>query len=61
MHCTALLALLDDAAFRDFDLLGLSEETVQDYKQLVEALTTRFSPSIPASTAMDFEPAGARG
>ena len=27
----ALLALLDDAAFRAFDLLGLPEETVKDY------------------------------
>ena len=37
--CDALLALLDDAAFRAFDLLGLSEMTSQDYKLLVEALT----------------------
>ena len=27
--CDALLALLDDAAFRAFDLLSLSEETSQ--------------------------------
>lgn len=41
----ALLALLDDAAFRAFDLLGLPEETVKDYKQLVDALKEkRFAP-----------------
>ena len=40
----ALLALLDDAAFRAFDLLGLEEETAKDYKQLVEALRKRFAP-----------------
>ena len=40
----ALLALLDDAAFRAFDLLGLPEETVKDYKQLVDALKKRFAP-----------------
>jgi len=44
-QCDALLALLDDAAFRAFDLLGLSEETSRDYKLLVEALTKRFSSS----------------
>ena len=40
----ALLALLDDAAFRAFDLLGLEEATAKDYKQLVEALRKRFAP-----------------
>ena len=30
----ALLSLLDDSAFRAFDLLGLTEEQVRDYKQL---------------------------
>jgi len=40
----ALLALLDDAAFRAFDLLGLDDATVKDYKQLVEALLKRFAP-----------------
>ena len=44
--CDALLAVLDDAAFRAFDLLGLSEETSQDYKLLVEALTKWFSSSM---------------
>ena len=43
--CEALLALLDNAAFRAFDLLGLLEETSQDYKLLVEALTKQFSSS----------------
>lgn len=43
--CNALLALLDDAAFRAYDLLALTDEQSQDYKQLVEALTKRFSPS----------------
>ena len=43
--CDALLTLLDDAAFRAFDLLGLSEETSKDYKLLVETLTKRFSSS----------------
>ena len=40
----ALLALLDDAAFRAFDLLGLPEETVKDYKRLVDTLKKRFVP-----------------
>ena len=44
--CDPLLALLDDAAFQAFDLLGLPEETSQDYKLLVEALTKRFSSSM---------------
>ena len=35
----ALLALLDDAAFCAFDLLGLTEDVRADYKQLVEALS----------------------
>ena len=39
----ALLALLDDAAFRAFDLLGLTEDVRADYKQLVEALSRRFA------------------
>ncbi len=41
--CDSLLALLDDAAFRAFDLLRLSEEDVKDYKKLVAALTRRFA------------------
>ena len=36
----ALLALLDDAAFRAYDLLGLDGEVVRDFKQLSEALST---------------------
>ena len=40
----ALLALLDDAAFRAYDLLGLAEDTSQDYKLLIQALSKRFSP-----------------
>ena len=39
----ALLALLDDAAFRAFDLLGLTEAVRADYKHLVEALSRRFA------------------
>ncbi len=41
----ALLALLDDAAFRAYDLSGITEETSRDYKQLVKALSKRFAPS----------------
>ena len=41
----ALLSLLDDSAFRAFDLLGLTEEQVRDYKQLVGALKKRFAPT----------------
>ena len=41
----ALLALLDDAAFRAYDLLGLNGEVVRDFKQLSEALSTRFAPT----------------
>lgn len=40
----ALLTLFDNAAFRAFDLLGLQEETVKDYKQLVDAFKKRFAP-----------------
>ena len=43
--CDALLALLDDAAFRAFDLLDLGEEIVTDFKKLTEALRKRFAPS----------------
>ena len=43
--CHALLAQLDDAAFRAYDLLELPEETAANYEQLVDALTARFSPS----------------
>ena len=43
--CDSLLASLDDAAFRAFDLLGLGEEITTDYKQLTEALSKRFSPA----------------
>ena len=43
--CDSLLALLDDASFRAFDLLELTEETQKDYKLLLGALTKRFSPS----------------
>ena len=41
----ALLALLDDAAFRAYDLLGMDEDVVRDFKQLTEALSKRFAPS----------------
>ena len=41
----ALLALLDDAAFRAYDLLGWDESVVRDFKQLTEALSKRFAPS----------------
>lgn len=41
--CDSLLALLDDGAFRAFDLLSLSEEDAKDYKKLVAALTRRFA------------------
>ena len=41
----ALLALLDDAAFRAFDLLGLTSVVRADYKQLVAALSGRFAPT----------------
>ena len=41
----ALLALLDDAAFRAYDLLGLDEGVVRDFKQLTTALSKRFAPS----------------
>lgn len=41
----ALLALLDDAAFRAYDLLGLDESVVRDFKQLTKALSKRFAPS----------------
>ena len=44
----ALLALLDDATFRAFDLLGLEEATVKDYKQLVEAILKQFAPCVCA-------------
>lgn len=42
-HCAALLSMLDDAAFRAYDLLGLSATDAADYKKLVEELRTRFS------------------
>ncbi len=42
--CDAVFALLDDGAFRAFDLLGLTREQSADYKELVGALTKRFSP-----------------
>ena len=35
--------MLDDAAFRAFDLLGLSEGDSADYKKLVKSLRERFS------------------
>ena len=37
-HCAALLSMLDDAAFRAYDLLGLSATDAADYKKLVENL-----------------------
>ena len=43
--CDSLLALLDDAAFRAFDLLGLGEDVTTDYKLLTQALSKRFAPS----------------
>ncbi len=48
--CSAQLALLDDDAFRAFDLLQLRVAVTTDYKQLVEALAHRF-----ASTAGEAE------
>ena len=50
----ALLALLDDAAFRAFDLLGLTEDVRADYKQLVEALSRRFA-STTGEPALRFQ------
>ena len=41
----AMLALLDDAAFRAYDLLGLDVEVAKDFKQLSEALLKRFAPA----------------
>ena len=41
----ALLALLDDAVFRAYDLLGLDKGVVRDFKQLMKALSKRFAPS----------------
>ena len=41
----ALLALLDDAAFRAFDLLGLTAAVRADYKELIKALSRRFAPA----------------
>ena len=43
--CDALLALLDDAAFRVVDLLGLKEATHSDFKLLTDALCQKFAPS----------------
>ena len=42
--CDAMLSLLDDAAFRAYDLLGLGESDTQDYKLLCKALADRFAP-----------------
>ncbi len=42
--CDALLSLINDAAFRAFDLLQWSEEDGKDYKKLVTALKQRFAP-----------------
>ena len=44
--CNAVLSLLDDGAFRAFDLLENSAELVEkaDYKALSKALLERFSP-----------------
>ena len=44
--CNAVLSLLDDGAFRAFDLLENSEALVDgaDYKALTKALYERFSP-----------------
>ena len=50
----ALLALLDDAAFRAFDLLGLTEAVRADYKQLFEALSRRFA-STTGEPALRFQ------
>ena len=50
----ALLALLDDAAFRTFDLLRLTEAVRADYKQLVEALSRRFA-STTGEPALRFQ------
>ena len=42
--CDAMLSLLDDVAFRAYDLLGLGESDTQDYKLLCKALADRFAP-----------------
>ena len=44
--CNTVLSLLDDAAFRAFDLLENSAALVEaaDYKELVKALAERFNP-----------------
>ena len=42
--CDAMLSLLDDVAFRAYDLLGLGESDTQDYKLLYKALADRFAP-----------------
>ena len=39
------MALLDDAAFRAYDLLALDAAIIADYKLLVNALRKRFSAS----------------
>ena len=39
--CDALQALLDDAAFRVMNLLGLEEATRSDFKLLTDALSQR--------------------
>ena len=44
--CDALLALLDDAAFRVVDLLGLEETACSDFKLLTDALRQRFALSV---------------
>ena len=43
--CDALLALLDDTAFRAMDLLRLEEATRSDFKLLTDTLCQRFASS----------------
>ena len=52
--CDSLLALLDDAAFRAFDLLGLSDEEKTDYKKLIAALSRRFA-SVAGEAELRFQ------
>ena len=53
--CNAVLSLLDDAAFRAFDLLENSAALVEeaDYKELVKTLTERFQLKTKDSATRD--------
>ena len=52
--CDSLLVLLDDAAFRAFDLLGLSHEEKTDYKKFIAALFRRFA-SVAGEAELRFQ------